>query len=156
MAIQEYVGRKIDILAYYTDETGVGEVQLEQKLAPQGTGGLITTGIQKLAQRFLLELLTEKGSMIYNPTRGCDFMKEARLGYLRTPLDVMASFSAALSDVKRNLQLEEKATDSADEKLASAEVLSVNLVGDKASVSVQILSQAGTTRTVVAPLAVMI
>ena len=156
MAIQDYVGRKIDILAYYTDETGVGEVQLEQKLAPQGTGGLITTGIQKLAQRFLLELLTEKGSMIYNPTRGCDFMKEARLGYLRTPLDVMASFSAALSDVKRNLQLEEKATDSADEKLASAEVLSVNLVGDKASVSVQILSQAGTTRTVVAPLAVMI
>ena len=156
MAIQDYVGRKIDILAYYTDETGVGEVQLEQKLAPQGTGGLITTGIQKLAQRFLLELLTEKGSMIYNPTRGCDFMKEARLGYLRTPLDVMASFSAALSDVKRNLQLEEKVTDSADEKLASAEVLSVNLVGDKASVSVQILSQAGTTRTVVAPLAVMI
>jgi hypothetical protein len=156
MAIQDYIGRKIDILAYYTEETGVGEVQLKPELAPQGTGGLITTGIQKLAQRFLLELLTEKGSMLYLPTRGCDFMKEARLGYLRTPLDVMASFSAALSDIKRNLRLEESATDAADEKLASAEVLSVSLSGDKASVHVQVLSQAGTTRTVVAPLAVTI
>lgn len=156
MAIQDYVGRTVDILAYYTEETGVGEVQLKPELSPQGTGGLITTGIQKLSQRFLLELLTEKGSMLYLPTRGCDFMKEARLGYLRTPLDVMASFSAALSDIKRNLRLEEATTDSADEKLASAEVLSVSLSGDKASVHVQVLSQAGTTRTVVAPLAVTI
>ena len=156
MAIEDYVGRKIDILAYYTGETGTGEVKLEQTLVPEGTGGVVTTGIQKLAQRFLLELLTERGSMTYTPTRGCDFMKEARLGYLRTPLDVMASFSAALTDIKRNLRLEDDDDDSDDEKFASAEVISVSLTGGSASVHVKVISQAGSTRTVIAPLAVTI
>jgi len=156
MAITDYIGRKIDILAYYTDETGIGETKLEQTMTPTGTGGVITTGIQKLSQRFTLELLTERGSMIYRPTRGCQFMREARLGYLRTPLDVMASFSASLTDIKRNLQLEESESDSSDERFASATVISVSLTGGNASVYVQVTSQAGSTRTVIAPLAVTI
>ena len=134
MAIEDYVGRTIDILAYFTDNVGTGEVQLEPSLTANNTGGHLTTGIQKLAQRFLLELLTERGSMTYAPTRGSGFMRDARLGIMLTPLDVMTSFSAALTDIRRNLQLEEKDTDPNDERFDRAEIISVALTGGNASV----------------------
>src|SRR5688572_29365121 len=105
-SVLQYVDRTVDVLAYHGGKAQ-GTVLLEQALALDGTSGKITAGIQKLAQRFMIELLTEKGSLKYLPNRGTDFMIDARAGRLQTSQDVFASFSAAVVDLKTNLQVEE-------------------------------------------------
>ena len=155
MSISDYVGRTVDVLAY-TGGTAAGERRLSMALATAGDSGQICTGIQKLAQRFLIELLTEQGTMIYLPLRGCGFMREARLGMWRSPLDVMSAFSAALLDIKENLQLEEASTDPDDERFFDAELVAVTLDGSEASVTIRITSLAGTSRKFIAPLKITV
>lgn len=153
MGIESYTGRSFDLLAY-PGGTSRGSAQLTAALASETSSGQITTGIQKLAQRFLIELMTEKGSMTYLPLRGCDFMRDARLGYWRSVLDVMASFSASLIDIKQNLQAEESVDDDDDERFSDAEVVAVTLEGDSASITIRVTSLAGTDRTFITPLSI--
>lgn len=155
MSVSEYTGRTVDILAYQ-GAPGLGEVLTLQTLAQTGHGGQICTGIQKLAQRFLLELLTEVGTLAYQPTRGCQFMLDARLGLFQNQYDVLASFSASLVDIQRNLQAEESEADPDDERFDSAEAISVTFQPGDASITAQITSLAGTSRSVIAPLNVII
>lgn len=148
----KYVNRTADILAYQVDPSD-GMQEAVQSLTGDGQhSGKITTGVQKLAQRFLLELLTERGSMPYNPERGCGFLTDARRGVFQSQLDVFTSFSSALVDIRRNLRLEELASDPEDEKYASAEITQVIFSPGFAAVYVKISSVAGSTRTVIAPL----
>ena len=149
--VADYQGRTVDVLAY-DGATPAGEVLLEQIMAQPGEGGKITTGIQKLAQRFILELFTETGSQFYFPGRGTRFLTEARRGVLRTPADIFASFSRALVDIKRNLQLEESDADPSDERYQDAVILEVTFVNGVASVKVFIFSQAGGSRQVILPI----
>lgn len=155
MGIEQYVGRTVDVLAY-RGGTSTGERLLSQSLLDENDNGEIATGIQKLAQRFLLELLTEKGSIQYLPNRGCNFMYEARTGAWQTSLDVMAAFSAALLDIKENLQSEQSSSDPADEQFSDAELVSVSLTGDTASIVVRVVSAAGTSRVFVSPLQITV
>lgn len=147
----DYIGRTIDLLAYQ-GAPGRGEVLTIQALAQPGKTGQITTGIQKLAQRFLLELLTEVGSIPHLPTRGCQFMVDANSGTFQNQYDVLASFSQSLVDITENMQSVEKDTDPDDERFDRAEVESVAFTPGNASISVRIYSLAGTSRTVIAPL----
>ena len=57
--IPKYIGRSIDVLAFRGGQRA-GDVLLEQSLADQFSTGEICTGLQKLAQRFILALLTER------------------------------------------------------------------------------------------------
>lgn len=148
--VADYVDRKFDVLAY-SGATAAGKVVLTQELVAR-QGGEICTGMQKLAQRFLLELFTETGSLKYQPTRGCYFMKQANGGELRTPFDVYAAFSAALVSIETNLLLDETELDPADELYASAEVLALTLAGDTVSITIKLTSQAGTSREVILPI----
>jgi hypothetical protein len=155
MSVAQYVDRTIDLLAYQ-DAPAVGEVLTTQELVQSSNNGQICTGIQKLAQRFLLELLTEAGSIAYLPNRGCLFMTDARLGMFGNSFDVMASFSSALVDIKRNLQDEETSYDPLDERFEEAEVVNVTFAPGNASITVRITSSAGTDREVIAPLNVVL
>lgn len=146
-----YIGRTIDLLAYQ-GAPGRGEVLAEQTLVRPGQTGQITTGIQKLAQRFLLELLTEKGSIPHLPNRGCQFMTDANAGTFQNQYDVLASFSQALVDITENLQAEESLSDPDDERFDSAEVENISFANGSASVTVRIYSLAGSSREVIAPL----
>lgn len=147
-----YVNRTADLLAYQADNVA-GEQLTVQSLHGDGAhSGRITTGIQKLAQRFILELLTEAGSMKYNPTRGCDFMTTLRVGGVQSQLDLFVAFSSALVDVRKNLQAEESETDPDDEKYDSAEIINVTFSPGEAAVYVKINSVAGDSRTVIAPI----
>ena len=64
--VADYIGRTVDVSAFHGVEA-TGEVQLRQVLAETESSGLVITGIQKLAQRFVLEFLTDQGSMKYLP-----------------------------------------------------------------------------------------
>lgn len=155
MSIEDYINRTVDVLAY-KGGAAAGARALRMELVGVQDSGEITTGIQKLAQRFLIELMTERGSLLYLPLRGCDFMKDARLGAWRAPIDVMSSFSAALLDVKENLLNEETSSDPADERFSDAELVAVTLEGTNASVTIKLTSLAGVSRKYIAPLKITV
>lgn len=151
--ISEYTGRTSDVLAF-DGMKEQGDVRLNQELVATGESGALTTGIQKLAQRFLLELLTEKGSLIYEPDRGTFFITRFRMGLMRTSQDLYSAFSSAVADAKIQLAQEESDQDPPDERYFSAELLGASLLGDQASLSIRLTSQAGDSRVVIYPLRV--
>lgn len=147
----QYRNRQVDLSAFTGWQAGQ-RVELGQSLAAPGNSGQAIAGILKLIQRFVLELFTETGSLIYLPTRGSDFVTKARQGRLRTHLDVRQAFLSAATLVRRALQQEEVETDPADERLASLELISAVVTGDQVKLQVQLTSRAGTRRTFLAPL----
>jgi len=149
----QYIGRTVDHIAF--DDMMPGrDALLTQRLVKDGMSGALITGIQKLAQRYLLELMTELGSLIYLPDRGSTFMIDFHAGFWRTPADVAGSFASASLQLRRNLILEEDAdNDPPDERFDSADLLSVGLPApDHVTIRVQVNSLAGTSRVVVFPI----
>lgn len=155
-SVLDYVGRSVDVLAYDGSQINGTDVLLSQTLAAPGTSGKIVTGILKLSQRYTLELLTEKGSMPYWPSRGNDFITQARQGYLRTSIEALAAFSAAAIDIKRNLQSEELSTDPLDERFSDAQMLNMLVSPGKMVFQVNVISLAGSSRKVILPINVVI
>lgn len=145
----DYRGRSVDLLAF-TDE-GPSRPS-RQELVSETRAGAVTTGISKLVQRVLLELLTDKGSLAYLPDRGSLLMLQLRAGILRTSADLFTAFSSAATDVVRQLRLEETEDDSPDERIESLEMLSANLFGDKGSIRAEVRSLAGESRDLFIPL----
>ncbi len=139
-SVTEFVGRQVDVVAFYgTQEQG--EILLDQTLFIVGESGRLTTGIVRLGQRFLIELLTERGSMKYRPERGSTFMLEVRRGQIRTQIDLFAAFSRGLIDVARNLRAYETDTDALDEKFGGSKITGVEFRPGEAKVHVEVRSQ---------------
>jgi hypothetical protein len=150
--IADYQGRKFDILAFQPKEMST---ELDQSLAAIESGGLICTGIQKLAQRWVLEFLTPTGSIPYKLQRGSSFITNVRAGRVRNNVDVVAYFSAAAAETGVNLKNEDVLTDPDDEKYSSATLdgFSLNYDG-RLVLNVTLLSVAGTSRSVILPISV--
>ena len=166
MALSDYINRKYDYLAL-RNTTGAGNRRLGLELFNANTSGEICTGVQKLTQRWLLEFMTEDGSMPGLPRRGCGFMRLARQGRFRLPINVQAAFSAADLKIRRNLRLEDAVDTPDDERFGSAELLNVAVLpgydvnsqsGTGAvflTLSVRINSRAGTSREVIVPIEII-
>jgi hypothetical protein len=152
--VKDYQGRTVDLLAF-DGARASGDTLLSQELAAPGRPGALITGIEKLVQRVLLELLTEQGSLTYSPDRGTFFMTSLRLGQVRTSQALFSAFSSAELDVKINITGDETAEDPADERYGSVTLLSVSLLGDTATLSIRVTSLAGEGRTVIYPLRVI-
>jgi len=151
-SVQDYIGRTVDYLAF-DDAEPSGDTLLTQTLVKGGQSGALITGIEKLVQRFLLELLTEQGSLEYQPTRGTFFMTALRHGIVRTSGDLFSEFSAAEATLRDSLRLEEDfVSDPRDERYAGAELISASLFGDTATLSIRVSSVSGESRTVIYPL----
>lgn len=155
MSIVDYVDRTIDVVAYQGSKPR-GNQLLTSELATPDQSGLVCTGVVKLAQKFLLKLFKERGSKLYRPTEGNDFMTEARQGLLRNQVDVFTSFSAALVDIRREFAAEETDDLPPDERFGSAELLGVTVQPGRVSISVQITSQNDTTTKFITPLPITI
>ncbi len=115
-------------------------------------GGQVCAGIQKLAQRWVLEFCTDIGSMPYAKTRGSEFMEAARDGLLATELDVYQRFNLDGENIRRGLVNEETDDDPDDERFAGAELTAVVLGGGYLSLQVELTSRAGSARAVVLPI----
>lgn len=150
-SVLDYVGRTIDVLAF-DDAKAKGEALLTQTLVKEGQSGALITGISKLAQRVLIELLTEKGSLTYDPTRGTALMTAFRAGLIQTTQELQSTFALAELDVRLNLGLEETTDDPDDERYDSMELLAVSLDQDTASLTIRVNSLAGDSRVVIYPL----
>ena len=157
MSVAQYIGRQVDLLAYDGDLTG-GRTPLLMRLAAEDHGGKVTTGLQQLAQRLLVELFTIRGSMVHFPERGCDFLAQAMRGEFRTPLDVFAGFASALLDIRQQLLLQETEDDPLDERFEDAELTKVELsasTGMRLWISIKSRAPAGSA-TYVVPLAISV
>lgn len=153
--LSQYGGRTVDFLAF--DDMKVnGDTQLTQALVLPGQTGALITGIEKLVQRFLLELLTERGSLQYTPQRGTLFLTKIRAGMINTSQALFAVFNAAELELRNTLKMEEnKLTEPADERYKQATLLAASLLGDVATLSIQVQSMEEESRTVIYPLRVL-
>jgi|TARA_R110000824_G_scaffold8403_2_gene38059 hypothetical protein len=152
--IQQYQGRTIDYLAF-DDAQPSGDTLLSQVLVKPGQSGAIITGVEKLVQRFLIELLTESASLDYQLDRGTTFITAIRAGVVSTSARLFSTFAAAEVDVRDNLRSEDNmATDPDDERYHSASLLSATLFGDTATLTISVRSVAGDSRVVIYPLRV--
>ena len=148
--IADYVGRVVDISLFQGVSEGVNN-RLEMSLLGEYSG-LAITGAAKLAQRFFLEIMTERGSIPSEPSRGSDFMFEARTGRLRTTAEVEQSFYLALDQVRDDLIREESDDLPLDERYSGVTLRSVNLSNLELHIVVVITSRAGTSREVILPI----
>ena len=146
-----YSGRTTDLLVFH--EVVVGkEFQVSLTL---GNPGTITTGIQKVAQQFGLQFLTDKGSKSGYPTYGTGFLRALRSNRMQTEEQVPVFFNQALLDI-RNFFAENPQTGPADEIYADAELLSFDLQPGSLKIYVRVYSLAGDSRAIVLPVEVVI
>jgi hypothetical protein len=146
-----YEGRKYDFLGF-RNVAPRGERQLGLALYSEDSSGQICVGVQKLAQRWALEFLTEVGSMPGLPERGCEFMAAVRTQTARTEQEIIWAFLSADIDITRNLKNEEYADMPDDEKFKSATLTSVTFYPGYLSLHVMIESVAGTSRAAIMPI----
>lgn len=151
-SVTAYRGRQVDMLAF--QNPGIGSLQLvDMVLVGEGQSGLIIAGIAKLAQRFLLELLTEQGSIPGDPLRGTTFLTELRLGRVRTTPAAEQAFFLAVDQAKLRLQLEEEDTMPSDERYGRVELVSISLSpADTLKLQLDMFSLAGTGVRLLLPL----
>lgn len=151
MSLVEYTNRKVDLLAFQGPRIPGRNAQMTQSLFNGTDGGMVVAGIDKLIQRWLIEFLTEVGSLLYLPERGSTFMRDARLGRLQTEADIETAFLFAATDVDRNLKNEEDDTWFDDERLDAANLLSITLTPQQVSLNIEIRSLAGDSRRPIVP-----
>jgi hypothetical protein len=154
MSLQDYAQRKYDYLGL-RNVNPAKEAKLGLELFNTASNGQICVGVQKLAQRWLLEFMTEIGSMPGLPARGCEFMRYVRQGRLRTQLELQALFSDTELDIRRNLQREEYAGMPNDERLNFAELFSSSILPGYLQIRVKINNVLGDTREIIVPVSTL-
>lgn len=154
MAVSDYARRRFDLLALQGAST-LAPVILQQTLFGPQNAGQVCTGVQKLAQRWVLEFLTALGSMPFHmQTRGTDFVTQLQQGRLRTEYDVQSQFSFAELQIRQNLHNEDTADMPLDEQLARAELTELTISNLGIQLSITVVSRAGTSRAVILPIAI--
>jgi hypothetical protein len=148
--LADYAGRTYDVSAF-AGQAPAGDVLLEQTLIRDG--GTVCTGVQKAAQKAVIELLREKGSMPYRAGRGTDLMTRFRRGDLRQESDVAAAFALAAADVVDNLAALEPAAAPADERVTALSLAGIETHPGYCKLVVDVVTAAGASRREILPIA---
>ena len=155
MASTDYTGRTVDLLIFQ----GVEEFGNQPIETGWGTAGQLCTGIQKVAQSWLVLFLTEQGSVLNEPTRGSSFLQAVRSGRIQVDEDIPAEFAIASAQVSRTMGFDASNSNTeleSDEILDSVELLDYDLDTSTSllRLRVQLTSLAGDTRTIFLPISV--
>ena len=151
----DYSGRTIDLFIFQ------GAKPLGDQLIAPGFGpgsGKITTGIQKLVQKWAILFLTEIGSMEYHAELGTRFLTLASQGGIRDVATARGEFQLGAQLVQNTLAALETDSMPADEKLSSAVLTAVSLTRrtGRLNMTVTITSEAGTSHDVILPVPIPI
>ena len=119
-----------------------------------GTGRAVT-GILKLAQRVLLDMLTVKGSKPFALNDGTSLLSFVRQGRIRNEIDAYTYFQYAVGELQQNLQVEEQSDDPPDERFGSLKIVSLTFTPLQLSYSLKLLSLSGDSRTLTLPVPIM-
>jgi len=132
----------VDVEAFHQEQNG----SVTQKLSDA-----TVTGIDKLVQNVIIELMTAKGSILYNPKHGSRLIPFL-LSTAATETDVFIAFAAAKTDVIRHLRRLETKDTPMNERLANIELLQIAITGDDVILHILVTSAAGETATRTLPL----
>ena len=147
----DYTGRTVDLLIFDgVKATGMQRVNLEIGDTPK-----VCTGIQKVAQLFTIQLLTEKNSDLVG-LGGTSFLTAVRRGNIKNDGDIEFYFNLAVSEIMEYLNKNEGADVPDDENLVVAELLSFTIIPGYLTLSVRLETLAGDTRDVILPVSVVI
>jgi hypothetical protein len=108
------------------------------------------SGIQRLCQKFVIELLTKRGSMLFLPLRGCSFLSRVQQK-AETEMDVIVAFASATQQVQRNLKEEETAITPPTERFKSATLNRITVDDGFITLEIDVRNRAGNTARVVTP-----
>lgn len=152
-----YADRTVDLFIFQ------GALPAGDQLIHPGFGedsGEVTTGIQKLMQKWAILFLTETGSLEYHPDLGTRFLTLASQGAIRDLETARSEFrlgAKRVSNILIALQTANPDTPT-DERLEKAELIATNL--DKAqgllTMTVNITSEAGSDHDIILPVPVPI
>jgi hypothetical protein len=143
--------RQYDILAFDTDDA-LPVALMEGTLGVGGDGRLVT-GIKKLAQRFLIELLTDSSSVAGASDRGNDLIWKLRNNLLQTPAEVFSEFNIAMVSVSQVLTEQDVVEDLPnDERFLFAQLTKLVLQPGKVELNISLSSAARATRSLILPI----
>lgn len=156
MASVDYTGRSVDLLVFQgVEEAGKQPIDLAW-----GDTGYLCTGVQKIAQTWLVLFITERGTVLNDPERGTNFLQAVRSGRIQVEEDIPAEFSMAADRVSR--LMDQDAADAGDlpddERLDFAKLVEFSLdrVTSYLYLKILIRSIPGATRTVFLPISTSI
>lgn len=110
-----------------------------------GGDGSIFTGTPKLVQRVIVELLTEQGSMRFNPKVGSPFVSGIKSGQLYSEYDIKALFLVSADTVKTNLKALETDSTPINERLSSISLSRMTVLPGRVIMTITIKDMAGTS-----------
>lgn len=147
----DYIGRVFDLLVL-PGAIPTGRAQLSQELFSNEAGGTVCTGVQKLAQRWVIQFLTIQGSIPFYPDEGTDFVAQIRRGELQNEARVLSAFSIAAVRVRDSLLAEETDDMHPEDRMGNATLEDVTISPEWISLRVTLTSLAGTSRRVILPI----
>jgi hypothetical protein len=131
----------------YTEKDG-----FTVRLSRPYCSGSYAVGSQKLVQNFIAELMTLVGSVRFNPSYGCTFIREIRSRNVNTINDIRSTIHSNISQVVSNMQRRETGELPADELIARVELVNLIQELDSVIVLLRVVSEAGIGMIVKLPL----
>ena len=114
--------------------------------------GSTVSGVRKLAQNFVAELLTRRGSVRFDPLYGSRFPGELRGYNVLSVNELHGILARGIDDVKTNLRNRERMSDTPDEWLASADIVEIEQHLDSVVIHIRLMTVAGRTTLVQIPM----
>lgn len=117
--------------------------------------GAATSGIRKLAQRYLMRLFSRSGTVPGEPHEGTNLLPNLNSGRVRTSVDLQREFAdAQLRIVAAFSREQQRRSMPLDEQYREAKLIGASVRDDVAILSISLISQAGETLQFTAPIAI--
>lgn len=110
----------------------------------------VCCGIQKLIQNIVVLLLTEQGTVRFDPERGTTFLSSMR--NVSNEEDVEVAFRFAAVEIGSQIRDTETDDTPEDERFGLVELTDVEIFGDTVSMVIEVISASGTGAEVALPL----
>lgn len=140
---QDYTGRKRDLnIAFGIDPTNTARQKVDLRFGPLST---FCAGVQKLIQKYMILFLTAAGTQPQFPTFGTDFSKSIYSGNLTSREEILHAFNFANFTVLETLKkYQAKNPDlPLDEQISTATLNNLEIDGDRLTIDIKIITNAG-------------
>jgi len=150
--MNEYVGRTTDLLI-----TQVPSLSQKTLLTSSlGGGGKVCTGVQKAIQEWYILFLTDRGSVLSDPSYGTEFLPLCRTSNISDKQVVRSVFATAESQRQRWSQQNKDLTDMPDDEVVTVATLTSFTINDgKLSLNILLTTRAGVNRTIIVPISLV-
>jgi hypothetical protein len=127
----------VDIKAFHFLPDG----RVVQSLADETTSGELVSGATKLAQKFFITLMTQRGSVPYLPKQGTIFFNRFSVGLFSSDADVFVNFAAATVDLGPQLRNEQTIDDPPEEQYVRSAVEQVFISPELVDMRVRVVNK---------------